>query len=145
LLIAAACGVFLWEPWHEPILLSVSSTHGIHAGDLPAVVLMALAVVIGRTGLRERLVGGPPSDHPRAGPVSTVVVGALLLVGLVDTTTVPPLLPAGGGTFGGVTDHADGQDPDPVDRWPGAMRSASMAAARWCECLPRHPLTWAQR
>ena len=50
-------------------------------------------------------------------PRAAAVLGLLFLVPLVDTTTTTTLLPTGGGTFGGVTQHADGQEPDPVDQW----------------------------
>jgi hypothetical protein len=35
----------------------------------------------------------------------------------VDTTSHAPLVPAGGGTFNGHTQHADGPRADPVNRW----------------------------
>ena len=117
LLIGGACGVFLWEPWHGAIILSFSSTHGLDAGDLPALPLVALAVVIGHAGARKARSTGRSPARDLAGPASAVVLGLLLLVALVDTTKTTTLLPTGGGTFGGVTQHADGPQPDPVDRW----------------------------
>ena len=116
-LLGAACGVFLWEPWHGPIILSFSSTHGLDAGDLPALLLVALAVAIGRVNVPDRRSTRPAPGRPWPGPASAAVLGLLLLVALVDTTTITTLLPTGGGTFGGVTQHADGQEPDPVDQW----------------------------
>ena len=47
LLLGAACVVFLWEPWHGPIVLSLSPGHGVDAGDLPALPVVALALAIG--------------------------------------------------------------------------------------------------
>ena len=46
LLLAAACGLVLWQPWHGPVVVTLSQTHGIDAGDLPALPLVALAVAI---------------------------------------------------------------------------------------------------
>jgi len=48
LLLGGACGIFLWEPWHGPVILSLSSRHGIDVGDLLALPLLALAIVIAR-------------------------------------------------------------------------------------------------
>ena len=47
-LLAAAVGVVVWEPWHGPVILSLSTGHGIDAGDLVVVPLVALAIYIGR-------------------------------------------------------------------------------------------------
>jgi hypothetical protein len=116
LLVGAACGVLLWEPWHGPIILSLSSTHGIDTGDLPALILVALAVAVGRAGIRE----GRSSKRPRVswvGPASAILLGLLLLAVVVDTTTMTTLVPAGGGTFGGRTEHTDGDRASPADRW----------------------------
>ena len=44
LLLGGACAVLLLMPWHGPIILSLSWSHGIHAGDLAALPLFALAV-----------------------------------------------------------------------------------------------------
>ena len=117
LLLGAACVVFLWEPWHGPIVLSLSPGHGVDAGDLPALPLVALALAIGSVlvptvyAARRRMAGR------WAGPVSAVVLGALLLVGGVELFGAGRLVPAGGGTFAGSTQHADGRRGDPVARW----------------------------
>ena len=58
-LLLAACGVVLWQPWHGPVVLTLSRTHGIDAGDLPALPLVALAVAI---AMRRR---GTPSQRRR--------------------------------------------------------------------------------
>jgi hypothetical protein len=42
-LLAVALAVAVREPWHGPILLSLSTGHGIDAGDLVVVPLVALA------------------------------------------------------------------------------------------------------
>ena len=46
LLLAAAWGVVLWEPWHGAVVLPLWESHGINVGDLPALPLVALAVAI---------------------------------------------------------------------------------------------------
>jgi hypothetical protein len=46
ILVGSACAIFLWEPWHGPVLLSLSTHHGIDAGDLPALPLLALAIIV---------------------------------------------------------------------------------------------------
>jgi hypothetical protein len=118
LLLATACGVILSEPWRGPVVLSLSESHGIDAGDLPALPLIALAVAIAHTRPRGALAEPRWSPGRWARAASAVVLGALLLlVGVVDTSSVPPLVPAGGGTFDGSTQHADGRRADPVDRW----------------------------
>jgi hypothetical protein len=117
-LLTAAAGVFLWEPWHGPVVLTLSERHGLDAGDLPALLLIALAVAIGyaRAG---NLVGRERWWMGRgARAASAVLLGALLLsVGLDALMNDAPLVPAGGGTFAGRTKHVDGQRPDPVGRW----------------------------
>lgn len=50
--LGAAVGVVVREPWHGPVILSLSTGHGIDAGDLPVVPLVALAVYIARVGSR---------------------------------------------------------------------------------------------
>ncbi len=118
LLLGAALAAFLWEPWHGPVILSLSSSHGIDAGDLPALALLALALALA-TGRGRDSGSGPAWTAGRwAGPACAVVLGALLLAGtLDDESAAEPLLPAGGGTLDGATQHADGGRADPVDSW----------------------------
>lgn len=119
LLLGAAYAVVRWGPWDGPIILTLSTAHGIHMGNLLALPLLALAVAIGQSGAR----GRPRWAHSSAGrwalPASGVLLGALLLLAPVhDTIRDEPLLPAGGGTFGGAAPvHADGPRADPVNRW----------------------------
>jgi hypothetical protein len=87
LLLVGACAIFLVEPWHGPVVLSLSRSHGIDTGDLPALPLLALAVAVGSVfapAVREdwRGAGG------WTGPASAVVFGALLLVGGVKLSGV---------------------------------------------------------
>jgi hypothetical protein len=57
----AAAGVVVEEPGHGPILLSPSASPGIHAGNLAANPLVALAFLISRRRPPVlRSVGQPP-------------------------------------------------------------------------------------
>ena len=117
LLVGAALVVVLWEPWHGPILLSLSPGHGVDTGDLPALPLLALAVAIGHARLRGAR-AAPRSPAARwGGPASAVALGALLLLALVDVSGGSALVSAGGGTFDGSTRHTDGRQADPVNEW----------------------------
>ena len=80
LLLGAAYAVVQWEPWHGPVILTLSAAHGIHMGDLLALPLVALAVAIGRAGAqgRPRRALSPASRW--ALPASAVPLGALLLL-----------------------------------------------------------------
>jgi hypothetical protein len=109
--------VFLWEPWHGPVVLSLSEGHGIDAGDLPALPLLALAVALIHARAGDALKQSAVSIGRLARAAPAVALGALLLLVGVDTTSHPPLVPAGGGTFDGHTQHADGPRADPVNRW----------------------------
>jgi hypothetical protein len=117
LLLTVACAVVLWASWHGPVVLGLSDGHGIDAGDLPALPLTALAVAISYTRARDALVASRWSMGRRAQAASAVVLGGLLLLVGVDLRSDPPLVPAGGGTFDGSTQHADGRQADSVDRW----------------------------
>jgi Concanavalin A-like lectin/glucanases superfamily len=119
LLLGGACAVVLWQPWHGPIVLSLSPGHGIDTGDLPALLLVALAVAAGSAQTRHV----PESRWLTgrwAGLTSAVVLGALLLTSFVDTAGVSStsLVPSGGATLGGgIPSHADGRRADPVNDW----------------------------
>ena len=43
-LVALAVSWLFLAPWHGPIIVSLSDTHGIDLGDLPTVALIAVAV-----------------------------------------------------------------------------------------------------
>jgi len=116
-LAGAACAIFLWSPWRGPTVLSLSTAHGIDAGDLPGLALLGLALAAAR-GLAPGSAAETTGPVRRwAAPASAVVLGGLLLAALLPGPDPPPLLPAGGGTFGGATGHADGQQTDPLRRW----------------------------
>ena len=118
LLLAAACGVFLWEPWHGPVIVTLSKSHGIDAGDLPALPLVALALGVGLFAAGKLADRRPWWGGPRAAALAAVLLGALLLsVGFVADPSAGSLVPAGGGTFDGRTEHVDGPEASPVGRW----------------------------
>jgi hypothetical protein len=113
--LAAAGAWVVWEPWHGPIVLNLSSGHGVPAGDLVAVPLVALALAIGRHARPEPRRGPLPSW---LGPAAVTALGLLLLaVGVVDLADHGPLVPAGGGTFGGDGSYAAGRSAIPVGAW----------------------------
>jgi hypothetical protein len=78
LAMGVAVGIVLWEPWHGPTLLALTSTHGVDGGDVLVIPFVALALVLVSIGLRptERTSG---ASGQWAGPVSAIVLGGLLL------------------------------------------------------------------
>jgi hypothetical protein len=106
-LLAAACAYVVLEPWHGPMVLALSEHHGIDAADLPALPLIALALVA---------VSRPPR-YRAAAAGAAIALGMLLMAGALVPRLGSPLVPAGGGTFGGITQHVDGLRPQPVARW----------------------------
>jgi hypothetical protein len=88
LLLAGACAVFLLEPWHGPIVLSLWRSHGIDTGDLPALLLIALAVAVGSVFVPAVRAQARGAARRPAGPASAVVLGALLLAGAVKLTDI---------------------------------------------------------
>jgi hypothetical protein len=133
LLLGVACAALVWAPWHGAVVLSVSASHGIDVGDLPALALIALSVVI--LHARAQAQRTPAGLNLLAGrwtaPASAVALGALLLlVGPVDTYSQWSLVPAGGGTFDGSTQHADGRGADPLDQWTHVAVTYDMKALR---------------
>jgi concanavalin A-like lectin/glucanase superfamily protein len=113
LLLGAAVALIAAAPWHGPILLSLSTTHGVDTGDLPALVLIALAIAVARSGSgRDKAVSG------WVGAVPAIVLGSVLLFGgMAPTAGGGPLRPAGGGTFDGSIQRASSMSRLPVDRW----------------------------
>ena len=124
LLLGGACAVLLSMPWHGPIILSLSWGHGIHAGDLAALPLFALAFAF-TVGYMQANNGSRGVRWPTgrwAVPASAVLLGALLVLGgigarFISLNSGEPLLPAGGGAFDGSTVHADARWAVPVNRW----------------------------
>jgi hypothetical protein len=117
--LAAAAALVVWEPWHGPIVLSLSSGHGVTAGNLLAVPLVVLAICIGRVRSRSPRPAGRTtckgSSGRLVGPTSAVVLSVLLLlVGIVDLVDRGPLVPAGGGTFDGTVQSVASLSASPV-------------------------------
>jgi hypothetical protein len=88
LLLVGVCAIFVLEPWHGPVVLSLSRTHGIDTGDLPALALVALAVAVGSLRGPAIPVEGRGAAGRWGGPASAVVLGALLLVGGIKLTGI---------------------------------------------------------
>jgi hypothetical protein len=122
-MLGAAVGVVAWEPWHGPVILSLSSGHGVDAGNFAAVPLVALAIWIGRGGSpRLRAAAGHAICRPVSGrwvgPTSAVVLGvALLPAGIVDLSDHGALVPSGGGTFDGTLHYVAGRSENTVGVW----------------------------
>jgi hypothetical protein len=118
--LAAAVLILVRQPWHGPILLTLSAGHGVDLGDLVVLPLVAIAFVCWRPDL-VRLRGDVDIGRPRrgvAGPVAAIVLGGLLLtVGTLILTDSTALLPAGGGTFAGALANVGGRTRSPVDQW----------------------------
>ena len=120
--LGAAAGVVLREPWHGPVILSLSTGHGIHAGNLAVVPLIALAIVLGRFLSRLPDPGGHALRRALSGrwvaPASAIVLGVLLLAAAaVDLSDRGPLVPTGGGTFDGTVQFLAARSEDPVGAW----------------------------
>lgn len=120
--LGAALAVVVWEPWHGPVILSLSTGHGINAGNLLVVPLVALAVFIYGVGsLRLRPAWGSASRESSrrwVGPTSAIVFGvALVAAAAIDVTDRGSLVPAGGGTFDGTLQNIAGRSGSPVRAW----------------------------
>src|SRR5262245_30216485 len=119
LLVGAACAILLWEPWHGPAILTLSASHGVDTGDLPALVLFVWAVALLRPGRRARTPGGSAAWTDRTvGALAAVVLGVLLiLAGVSGKSGGGPLVPSGGGTFDGSTPAVSAGRATPQRRW----------------------------
>jgi hypothetical protein len=120
--VGAAVGVVVEEPWHGPVLLSLSTGHGIHAGNLAAIPLVVLAFCIGRRGSRSmRSVGQPirrALSRRWVGPAAAVVLGVLLLPpAIVDLPHRGSMVPSGGGTIDGAVLFVAGRSANPIGVW----------------------------
>jgi Concanavalin A-like lectin/glucanases superfamily len=120
--LGAAAGVVVGEPWSGPVLLSLSTGHGIHAGNLAAIPLVALAFCIGRRGSRGlRPVGQPirrALSRRWVGPAAALVLGALLLTpAIVDLPHRGSMVPSGGGTIDGAVLFVAGRSASPIGVW----------------------------
>jgi hypothetical protein len=92
----AVAGVLIWvQPWHGPIILAISPTHGVDAGDLVAIPFLVLGVAVGRRRLPQSAAGGFWLTAPG------LALGALLLSAAVIPGEGGPLVPAAGSTLNG--------------------------------------------
>ena len=114
LLLVAACAFLILKPWKGPTVLALSEQHGVDAADLPALVLIGLAVAGWHAGARRAPAGRAASY---AAAFTATVLGALLLAGIFIPRIGAPLVPAGGGTFNGSTLQVGGPRPEAVGRW----------------------------
>jgi hypothetical protein len=119
LLVAAA--IVLWEPWHGPIVISLSSSHGIDAGDAIALPLVLGSLLAWKAAARpesSRRLSDRTASWRWSGPAAAVLLGGLLImVGTVNLGGAGPLLPAGGGTFGRRVHYAGSGESSAVDTW----------------------------
>ena len=113
LLLGVAAGVVAVEAWHGAVLLALSASHGVDAGDLPAVPFVVLAIAMARRRLdaRARTLA---ADAP---PTPPLALGVVLLLAGVPASEGGPLMPAGGGVLGGTV--------DPDGRCSAGVRSAA--------------------
>ena len=116
-LVLLASGYAVLEPWHGPIVLALSEQHGVTAADLPAVALLALAVAVRRPSARDAPTERRWWASSGFGGVSAIALGLVLLAGIFDPRIGSPLVPTGGGTFDGNTQHVDGVSAEPVGHW----------------------------
>jgi hypothetical protein len=120
LLLAVAGAIVVVQAWHGPIILWLSASHGIDAGDLLAFPAIVLAIALARSEARQRDAEGEEraSLGRRAVPASAIALGVLLLLaGVVAKAGGGPLVPTGGGTLDGTIDEASGTTAVPVDHW----------------------------
>jgi hypothetical protein len=131
LLLAAACAFLILKPWKGPTILALSEQHGVDAADLPALVLIVLAVAgwhaRARHGRADHAAGRAPSY---AAAVTAAVLGALLVAGIFMPRIGAPLVPAGGGTFNGSTMQVGGLRAEAVGRWTHLAVSYDGGAVR---------------
>ena len=109
---AGVGGIVALELWHGPTVLALSGGHGVDTGDLLAVPLMVLAIAAARS--RFALLRAPGGW---AGPVSALLLGALLVLVGVVAKSGGPLVPAGGATLDGTVRKTFGTRSVPVNRW----------------------------
>src|SRR5919108_498883 len=88
LTLGAAAGIVALEAWHGPVVLTLSSDHGIDTGDVAAFPLAALAIAIARVRYAR-----PAGPGGWAVPASALALGGLLmLAGVVSKSGGGPLV-----------------------------------------------------
>lgn len=110
--IALGGALLLAPAWHGPIILSLSASHGVDAGDLVTVPLFVLAIAAAR-----RRSAAPGSARSLALPASAVTLGVLLLFAGLLTSDGGPLKPAAGATLNGSIKQTISPHSVQVDRW----------------------------
>jgi hypothetical protein len=120
--LGAAAGVVVGEPWRGPVLLSLSTGHGMHAGNLAALPLVALAFLIGCRGSPAlRSVAQPirtALSRRWVGPAAAVTLGVLLFpAAIVDLPHRGSMVPSGGGTIDGELLFVAGRSANPIGVW----------------------------
>jgi hypothetical protein len=120
-LLIVAVTIVVWEPWHGPIVVSLSSSHGIDAGDAIVLPLVVLSVLVWKAAARplpSRRLSVRIGLWRWSGPGAAMLLGGLLIVvGTVNAGYAGPLLPAGGGTFGRTVHYAASDESVAVDAW----------------------------
>ena len=124
LTVAASVLVVFREPWHGPILFTLSTTHGVDTGDLLVLPLVALALVAARSWLRprsrrpENVATTRRTSRRSTAPIAAIGLGGLLLgVGVTLLADGTALRPAGGGTFDGANTNLGSPTGLPVRQW----------------------------
>lgn len=104
--------VTVWlQLWHGPTLLTLSSVHGVDAGDLAGLPFLLAAVAVARR-----------TFPPLRVPARMASAAALLLGGLLVSTGLlsgqgGSLVPAGGATLDGAIAQTMAKGPIGVNRW----------------------------
>src|SRR5215217_6756810 len=109
--LAVAGTIVAVQLWHGPIILALSPTHGVDAGDLLAIPFVLLAVAVGRRRLARSATGGISLT------ASGIALGVLLLLAGVIPGEGGPLVPAGGSTLDGTIRQTFGTDAVAPGRW----------------------------
>jgi hypothetical protein len=122
LLVAVAIGYVVWEPLHGPVILSISSSHGVDTGDLVVVPVVLLAAgfarVWARSWVQARHTQPNQGAGQRMGAISTLMLGVTLMVAsAMHVGHDDPLVPAGGATIDGDVAAIGGQMAIPVRTW----------------------------
>ena len=108
---AVAAAIVLVQHWHGSIILAISTSHGVDAGDLLAIPFLVGAVAVGRRRLPRSAPGGISLT------ASGLALGVLLLLAGVIPGAGGPLVPAGGSTLDGAISQTFGKAAAPPDHW----------------------------